>query len=253
MLEVRYNALAARRFGRSGNVDPPGANVWDGPCDGNPVVLVHGFGAFAASNWFALSPLLVNNGRRVFALDYGDYGHGVLTKRVKGTGDAHRCAEELATYVDKVLAATGAAKVDLVAHSFGGLVVQYYLKRLGGDEHVDQVVGLAPTFHGTTFNGLLRVPLFCRLGARAFGDNITQQAAGSPFVRELYSDGDTAPGITYTVISPMWDTFTTPIRAQRLAGERVTNLRHRGPAEHITLAFSRRALAQVVQALAPRR
>ena len=247
-LPVRYHALAAKSYGKK-HVDPPGANIWEGPTDGNPVVLVHGAGSRAAVNWFTLSPLLVNAGRRVFAIDYGNYGHGVITRGSGGVGDTARCAAELAAYVDRVIEATGQAKVDLVGHSFGGLVIQYYLKRLGGHAKVDRVVGLAPTFHGTTFNGLLRLSVGRRIGAWLYGENIAQQAFGSDFLRELYVDGDTVPGPTYTVISPRWDTFTTPVRLQRLEGPRVTNLRMRGPAEHILMAFSRTPLQHVVEAL----
>jgi pimeloyl-ACP methyl ester carboxylesterase len=248
-LPVRYNALAALRYARTHD-DPPGANVWDGPTSGNPVVLVHGLGADAASNWFALAPLLVNAGHRVFALDYGRYGNGLLMKGRGGVGDAYRSADELAAYVERVRSTTGAGKVDLVGHSFGGLVAQYYLKRLDGRHTVERFVGLAPTVHGTTFNGLLRLPLLVRVGAVLIGENIRQQAAGSSFLRELYSDGETAPGIAYTVVSPSWDTFTTPVRAQRIEAPGVTNIRVRSLAEHITLAFSRKALDHVAAALA---
>ena len=53
-----------------------------------------------------------------------------------------------------VLAATGAAKVDLVGHSQGGMMPRYYLKFLGGAAHVDKLVALAPSNHGTTLDGL---------------------------------------------------------------------------------------------------
>ncbi len=213
----------------------------------NPVVLVHGAGGSSGS-WKKLVPLLEASGRRAFALDYGRYGHGRLVGRgVGGVGDAYRCADELAAYVDYVLKETGAAKVDLVGHSFGGLVAQYYLKRLGGNAKVDRVVGLGPTFHGTTFNGLLRVPLFRELGARAFAENIPQQAASSSFVQELYCDGDAAPGVTYSVISPRIDLFTTPVRSQRMPGS--PWVRAPGLSEHASMTFHTGALRLVREAL----
>ncbi len=53
-----------------------------------------------------------------------------------------------------MLAATGAKKVDLVGHSQGGMMPRYYIKNLGGASKVDTLVGLAPSNHGTTLEGL---------------------------------------------------------------------------------------------------
>ena len=63
-------------------------------------------------------------------------------------------AGELNAFVDKVLAATGAAEVDLVGHSQGGMMPRYYLKFLGGAAEVHTLVGLSPSNHGTTLDGL---------------------------------------------------------------------------------------------------
>ena len=256
-LPVRHNALAAARYGLR-HTDPPGANRWDGAAGagtGPPVVLLHGLGMDMATSWFTLSPLLSNAGHRVFALDYGRYGHGLLTRprgsgeAVPGVGDLERCADELEAFVDAVLAATGAEKVALVGHSVGALLAQYYLKRRGGHAKVGSLVGLAPTVHGTSANGLLRAPRLQRLGTRLVGENILQQAPGSAFLRELYTDGDTVDGVEYTMISPRWDTFTTPISGQRLDGPEVANIRLRGYAEHVLILYSRAALGHVVTAL----
>jgi pimeloyl-ACP methyl ester carboxylesterase len=201
-----------------------------------------------AANWFTLSPLLANEGFSVFALDYGCYGHGVLTRRSCGVGDAAASAAELDAFVDRVLAATRAQQVDLVGHSFGALLGQYYVKRVGIGK-VGHIVGLGPTWNGTTFNGVLRVPAFRRASAWLMGENILQQAAGSPFLRELYADGPTAPGVRYTTISPHWDEFTTPVKAQAIQAPGVTNIRLTNFTEHLLLAFNRRALSHVVRAL----
>lgn len=65
-------------------------------------------------------------------------------------GPIDKSAEQLQVFVDKVLAATGAAKADLVGHSQGGLMPRYYLKFLGGAAKVNTFVGIAPDNHGTT-------------------------------------------------------------------------------------------------------
>ncbi|CAM5231106.1 Alpha/beta fold hydrolase OS=Streptomyces tendae OX=1932 GN=F3L20_09145 PE=4 SV=1 [Streptomyces tendae] len=51
-------------------------------------------------------------------------------------------------------AATGAAKVDIVGHSQGGMMPRHYLKFLGGAAEVNALIGIAPTNHGTTLGGL---------------------------------------------------------------------------------------------------
>jgi triacylglycerol esterase/lipase EstA (alpha/beta hydrolase family) len=53
-----------------------------------------------------------------------------------------------------VLTATGAAKVDIVGHSQGGMMPRYYIRFLGGAATVHTLVGLAPSSHGTTIGGL---------------------------------------------------------------------------------------------------
>lgn len=58
-------------------------------------------------------------------------------------------AEELRAQVDDILARTGAAKVDIIAHSAGSVFSRYYIKNLGGDSKVDAWVSLAGPNHGT--------------------------------------------------------------------------------------------------------
>lgn len=53
-----------------------------------------------------------------------------------------------------MLDATGATKVDVVGHSQGGMMPRWYIKFLGGDQTVRALVGLAPSNHGTTLDGL---------------------------------------------------------------------------------------------------
>jgi len=95
-------------------------------------------------------PLLADNGYCVFAANFG----GTPGNLLQGTGDITQSAAELASFVTQVLAATGASKVDLVGHSQGGMMPRYYLKFLGGAPKVQTLVGLAPSNHGTTLDGL---------------------------------------------------------------------------------------------------
>lgn len=119
-----------------------------------PVVLVHGTFGNSIDNWLVLAPYLVNRGYCVYSLDYGQLP-GVPV--FNGLGPVDKSAGQLASFVDKVLAATGADKADLVGHSQGGMMPNYYLKFLGGAARVNALIGIAPDNHGTTLLGLTKL------------------------------------------------------------------------------------------------
>ncbi|KAF9947835.1 hypothetical protein BGZ72_010229 [Mortierella alpina] len=64
-------------------------------------------------------------------------------------------AQQLSDFVDKVLEATGSTKVDLLGHSQGTLMPQYYLKRLNGASKVEKFAGFGSIQYGTTVAGLM--------------------------------------------------------------------------------------------------
>ncbi|MEM2085875.1 MAG: hypothetical protein QXF06_00525 [Archaeoglobaceae archaeon] len=49
----------------------------------------------------------------------------------------------MAQWVDNILRTTGASKIDIVAHSMGGISSRYYLKVLGGGNKVDDYITLS--------------------------------------------------------------------------------------------------------------
>ncbi|WP_405947013.1 alpha/beta fold hydrolase [Streptomyces prunicolor] len=190
----------------------------------DPVVLVHGTFANGTDNWLALAPYLEARGYCVFSLDYGQLPGVPL---VYGLGPIDESAAQLQVYVDKVLAATGAAKVDLVGHSQGGMMPRYYLKFLGGAAKVDAFVGIAPDNHGTTLDGLTKLlPYFP--GAEdviaSAAPALADQVAGSAFLAKLNAGGDTVPGVHYTVIATRYDEVVTPYTSQFLSGSDVHNV-----------------------------
>ncbi|MDI3403735.1 esterase/lipase family protein [Streptomyces cavernicola] len=189
-----------------------------------PVVLVHGTLGNSVDNWLGLAPYLVDRGYCVFSLDYGQLPNVPL---FHGLGPVEKSAEQLDAYVGKVLAATGAREADLVGHSQGGMMPRHYLKFLGGADEVNALVGIAPSNHGTTVNGLTQL-LDAFPGARDFVDEnapaLTDQVAGSPFLTRLNEGGDTVPGVRYTVIATKYDQVVTPYRTQFLDGPGVNNV-----------------------------
>jgi triacylglycerol esterase/lipase EstA (alpha/beta hydrolase family) len=261
-LPVRYSAVdaLAATILRPTGTPPPGANDWScrpTATHPRPVVLVHGTFANMTVNWNALSPLLVNHGFCVFALNYG--AGRATRRRVYGIGPIASSARELAVFVDRVRAATGAPRVDVVGHSQGGLMPRQYLRFGGGAAKVHALVGLAPSSHGTTLNGLARFAVFPGVPAAAlssFCPACRDQLRGSAFLRRLNARGDTVPGVRYTVIATRHDQVVTPYRSAFLSGPRVRNITLQSGcganrSEHLAVAFDRRALRHVVNALDP--
>ncbi|MET9735398.1 alpha/beta fold hydrolase [Streptomyces sp. NPDC006458] len=224
-----------------------------------PVVLVHGTLGNSVDNWLGLAPYLTHRGYCVFSLDYGQLPGVPL---FYGLGPIDKSAEQLNAFVDKVLAATGAAEADLVGHSQGGMMPRYYLKFLGGAAEVNALVGIAPDNHGTTLSGLTNLlPYFP--GAQDLLTTATpglaDQIAGSPFLTKLNQGGDTVPGVRSTVIATKYDEVVTPYSSGWLQGSNVRNvlLQDLCPldlSEHLAIAlFDRITFHEVANALDPAR
>jgi pimeloyl-ACP methyl ester carboxylesterase len=258
-LPVIYNG-ALGYAQSSPSASPPGANDWScQPSEAHPlpVVLVHGTFADMSNSWQALSPLLHNHGYCVFALNYGSHnGSGDIG--VYAVGDIAQSAGQLSDFVDRVLAATGAAEVDLVGHSQGGMMPRYYLKNLGGATKVHSLVGLSPSNHGTTVDGLLTLGGYFP-GSNSFFGNCPacgQQEAGSEFVTQLNAGGETVPGVDYTVIQTRYDEVVTPYTSAFLSGPRVTNILLQDQCgldlgEHLSMPYDHIADRDVLNALDP--
>ncbi len=174
-----------------------------------PVVIVHGTFGDSRNLLQRLSWRVRHAGYCVYAVDYGN----------RATGPIEQSAQELADFVDRVLAATGAAKVSMVGHSQGAMMPRYYIKFLGGAGKVDDLVGLAPSNHGTA-NPLLLLP-----GVSRWCRSCQQQKAGSAFLRRLNA-GDETPGpVSYTNIVTRYDEVVLPYTSGYLRGARTTNVR----------------------------
>ncbi|MBO2451112.1 alpha/beta fold hydrolase [Actinomadura barringtoniae] len=243
---------------------PSGANDWNcKPTAAHPypVVLVHGTTANSALNWATLSPELAKAGYCVFAFDYGmTWVSGGL---IGGLSDIAGSAKTMSAFVDRVLAATGTTKVDVVGHSQGGMMPNYYIKRLGGAAKVHTLIGLAPSNHGTTVNGLIDLVRAAGLLGRIAGfynllgfPAFIQQTAGSDFQKALFADGDTVPGVRYAVIETRHDIVVTPYTNAFLHGGDVTNVLLQDqcpgdPVGHAGLAFDSPAHQNVLNLLGP--
>ncbi|MER6215981.1 MULTISPECIES: esterase/lipase family protein [unclassified Streptomyces] len=222
-----------------------------------PVVLVHGTFGNSVDNWLGFAPYLVHRGYCVYSLDYGQLPGVPL---FNGLGPIASSAGQLDTFVDKVLASTGAAKADLVGHSQGGMMPRYYLKFLGGAAKVNALVGLAPDNHGTTLSGFTQLLPYFPGAADLISTatpGLADQITGSAFQQKLNAGGDTVPGVAYTVIATKYDEVVTPYPSAFLNGPNVRNvlLQDLCPldlSEHVAIGLTDRiAWHEAVNALDP--
>jgi triacylglycerol lipase len=205
---------------------PPGANNWSckpTKAHPNPLVLVHGLGATMYENWFYMSPLLAQRGYCVFALTYGlnpSYPY------FGGVEPIEQSAPELAAFVKRVLATTGAKKVDLVGHSEGTFMPEYWLKYLGGARYVAKYVAMTPLYQGTDLAATEQLeqagdelgitgPLLSLIDD--YCGSCTEFIAGSAMVKQLNAHGGPeVRGIRYTTIMTDHDELVVPYTSGEL-------------------------------------
>lgn len=247
----------------------PGSNDWSCRPSAehpNPIVLAHGATGGAQTNWGVYVPLLANEGYCVYALTFGAYNDMPWPISMYGGLRAvEESGAEFAAFVDRVRTATGAAQVDIVSHSAGSFVANYYAKRLGGAAKMDKFVTLGPFWLGTNGFGAADLAAFTRaMGAGpAFDAAVgalckacTQLRRDDSFLHELNSDGVYSPALTYTNIATEFDELAVPYTSGLVPAANATNIVvqqgcSQDHSEHFALAGSPRAAAFVLNALDP--
>ncbi|MEK6860672.1 MAG: alpha/beta hydrolase [Nanoarchaeota archaeon] len=104
-------------------------------------------------------------------------------------------AQRLKTVVDLVKYRTGRNKVNIVAHSMGGLVARDYIKNYGGDSSVNKLIMVGTPNHGIYG----QVDDFCAvLGANT---ECAQMKADNQFISNLNSGTETYGNVEYYTIA----------------------------------------------------
>jgi triacylglycerol lipase len=218
---------------------PIGANDWSckpTAARPDPAIIVHGTFGDQKSLLDNLSLALKQDGYCVYSLDYGN----------RGTGPIEKSAQELKAFVAKVRTSTGAKKVEMVGHSQGGMMPRYYIKNLGGGSVVEDLVGLAPSNHGTTVTQGGSAGSACPA--------CDEQAAGSPFLKALNNPDETPGPVDYTQVETSHDEVVTPYTSAFLTpGAHSTNilLQDRCPADpvdHVFIPMDQQAISWVLNA-----
>ncbi|QLY33149.1 alpha/beta fold hydrolase [Nocardia huaxiensis] len=255
---------------------PPGANDWGCKPTAEhprPVVLLHGTWMNAYNGFAYMGQPIKDAGFCTFTFNYGRSnliqggGLGSFLPGTMGTGYIQDSAKQLAVFVDRVLAATGGTQVDIVAHSQGGSMANWYTKFDGGATKVNKLITYGATHHGTSLDGIgalgravnnfgIDILGFVELFV---GHSGIQQTIGSDFVNQLNAGGDTVAGIDYTIVGTRYDEITNPYDLTFLTagpGAQVDNILLQDGCEtdlsdHLTIMYSPRALSIALRALDP--
>jgi len=167
-----------------------------------PVLLVPGYGGSTAS----LTPLarqLDAAGRDVVVVELvGD-----------GRGDLRRQAQVLADAAVAALDETGAASVDVVGYSAGGVIARSWVRDFGGAVVARRVVSLGSPHHGTDLADLGRgvTPDSCPVACQ-------QLAPDSEFLARLNAQDETPSGPAFVAVWTVFDEVVTPPDSARLDG-----------------------------------
>ncbi|MEX0684127.1 MAG: triacylglycerol lipase [Dehalococcoidia bacterium] len=168
----------------------------------NPILFVHGYTS-NASAW--------DNMKSRFIAD-GWESNYLFAYTFSSTQSNATVAQAVSQRVNEIRAATGAAKVDIIAHSMGSLSSRYYLKNLGGTTYVDDWVSLGGPNHGTTW----------AYGCFFFSP-CNQMIPGSSFLNGLNSGDETPGAVNYGTWWSPCDELINPDTSTILSG--ATNTR----------------------------
>lgn len=137
----------------------------------DPILFVHGWSS-SGSVWNTMIGRFQADGfTRLYNWNYNTAQSNATT------------AYQLRDRVNSIRAATGAAKVDIITHSMGGLSSRYYAKFLGGTTSIDEWVSLGGPNHGTNLAAICWI----------VQTSCVEMTAGSSFLANL-NYGDETPG-----------------------------------------------------------
>lgn len=135
-----------------------------------PVVLIHGAGFHdrkLLNYWGRIPKILTYHGCRVF------YGHQDSWATIENN------AITIKNRIEKITAETGSEKVNLIAHSKGGLESRYVISSLGMSSKIASLTTIATPHHGSkTMDVIFKLPkvliklvsIFVNLWFRMLGD-----------------------------------------------------------------------------------
>jgi triacylglycerol lipase len=164
----------------------------------DPILFVHGWSG-SSSNWNTMVSRFEKDG----------WAKSQLRAYSYNTSQSNKTTAEtiVKSEVEKLIASTGAAKVDIVAHSMGSLNSRWYIKFIKeGEASVDDWVSLGGPNHGTTAAN------FC------FSTSCVEMRPGSTFLSELNAGDETPGAVNYGTWWSPCDEFINPDSSAALSG-----------------------------------
>ena len=166
-----------------------------------PVLLVPGYGG----NLESLQPLaaaLRSSGRTAVLVEpIGD-----------GTGDLRQQAEHLADVAERVREDAGAASVDVIGYSAGGVVARLWVRDAGGAGITRRVLTLGSPHHGTSQAALAAE------FASGCSEACEQLVPDSDLLRRLNAGDETPAGPLWATVRSTSDQVVTPVDSAALSG-----------------------------------
>ena len=110
---------------------------------GRPVLFVHGINSLAKD-------IEHSSGYQAFSEDHYTVAVEYAESKVQTFfGNIPQFSGRLGQEIERIKEETGAAKVDIVAHSMGGLVSRYYIEKLGGRGDIGKLIMVQTPNHGS--------------------------------------------------------------------------------------------------------
>jgi triacylglycerol lipase len=163
----------------------------------DPILFVHGY-VESSSLWSTMISRFEKDG----------YPSSYLSAYTYNTSQSNKvdAEKEVKSHVESLLKATGATKVDIIAHSMGSLNSRWYIKFLGGEAKVDDWVSLGGPNHGTeTANA-------------CFSTSCVEMRIGSTFLKELNAGDETPGAVSYGTWWSPCDEIINPDSSVALSG-----------------------------------
>jgi triacylglycerol esterase/lipase EstA (alpha/beta hydrolase family) len=162
----------------------------------DPIIFVHGFESSGAI-WSTMIDRLKADGWTDAPLVTWTYDTHISNATI---------AQQLQAKTDSLLTVTGAKKIDIIAHSMGGLSSRYFSKNLGGSDKIDALVFLGTPNHGATLAN------FCGI------QSCLEMRPTSAFLAALNSGDETPGAARYATWWSPCDQSVTPVESPALQG-----------------------------------
>jgi len=182
------------------------------------LVFVHGLAANRSGFLPLQTALRLTGHRRQVAVSY------------RSSGSIEALAIQLKRELDQRV---GGGRIDLVAHSMGGLVARFYLQQLGGERRVDRLVTLGTPHHGTHAASFLPSAL------------VRQLLPDGPFIRHLNALPPPERTRVTSIVAGR-DVLIQPVESAACPFGEVRRLDDLG---HVELLFRPEVFAEVAAAL----